>query len=113
MVIMKLQPEHFEKIKSGEKTYEIRINDEKRQQINVGDIVVFKKEPDLYEGIVVRVLEKRLFPSFAQMSQVMSLKELGFEGKNAEQVERILHKYYSRDEEESYGVVVFKIQVVN
>ena len=113
MVIMKLQPEFFEKIKNGEKTYEIRLNDEKRQQINIGDIVVFKKEPDCYEGVVCKVLEKRFFPNFAQMSQVMSLKDLGFDGKNAEQVEQILYTYYSSEEEQMYGVVVMKIQVIN
>ena len=63
MIIMKLQPEFFEKIKNGEKTYEIRLNDEKRQQINIGDLVVFKKEPDCYEGVVCKVLEKRFFPN--------------------------------------------------
>lgn len=113
MVIMKLQPEFFEKIKNGEQTYEIRLNDEKRQQINIGDIVVFKKEPDCYEGVVCKVLEKRFFSSFAQMSQVMSLRDLGFDGKNAEQVERKLYTYYSKEDEQMYGVVVMKIQVVN
>ena len=104
---------NFDKIKSGEKIFEIRLNDEKRQQINIGDIVIFKKEPDLYEGLVCKILEKRHFSSFAQMAQVMSLKDLGFAGKNAEQVERKLHTYYSKKDEEMYGVVVFKIQVVN
>lgn len=113
MVIMRLQPEFFEKIKNGEKIYEIRLNDEKRQQVNVGDIVIFKKEPDCYEGIVVKVLEKRFFRNFAQMAQAMSLSEMGFSGKNAEQVERKLHTIYSRKDEERYGVVVFKIQVTN
>ena len=47
------------------------------------------------------------------MAQTMSLKEMGFDGKNAEQVERKLHTYYSKDEEERYGVVVFKIQLIN
>ena len=109
MVIMKLLPEFFEKIKNGEKTYEIRLNDEKRQQINVGDIVVFKKEPDCYEGVVCKVLEKRFFSSFAQMSQVMSLKDLGFDGKNAEQVERKLYTYYSKEDEQMYNNLCFSI----
>ena len=113
MIIMKLQPEHFDKIKSGEKIFEIRLNDEKRQLINIGDIVIFKKEPDLYEGVVCKILEKRFFTSFAQMAQVMSLKDLGFAGKNAEQVERKLHTYYSKKDEEAYGIVVFKLQVIN
>ena len=40
-VEMKLDKEPFEKIKSGEKTIELRLYDEKRRKIRVGDIIVF------------------------------------------------------------------------
>ena len=38
---MKLNAYPFEMIKSGEKTIEIRLFDEKRQQIKAGDKIVF------------------------------------------------------------------------
>ena len=38
---MKLQPEPLEMIKSGQKTYELRLWDAKRQKISVGDTIEF------------------------------------------------------------------------
>ena len=38
---MKLNKEPFEKIKSGEKTIELRLYDEKRRKIKAGDTICF------------------------------------------------------------------------
>ena len=38
---MKLQPEYYNFILNGTKRIEIRLFDEKRQQINIGDIIKF------------------------------------------------------------------------
>ena len=38
---MNLNPEPFEMIFSGQKTIELRLNDEKRQMIKVGDMIEF------------------------------------------------------------------------
>ena len=38
---MKLNNEPFIKIKNGTKTVELRLNDEKRKLLNVGDVICF------------------------------------------------------------------------
>lgn len=48
---MKLQPEYFNFILNGTKRIEIRLNDEKRQNIKLGDKIKFLKEPDLNESL--------------------------------------------------------------
>ena len=53
MHIMKLQEEYFNFIKNGTKQYEIRLNDEKRRRIKVGDFIEFQKEPTLEEKISI------------------------------------------------------------
>ena len=40
---LKLQPRYYEYILNGSKDIEIRLYDEKRQKINIGDIIIFKK----------------------------------------------------------------------
>lgn len=40
---MNLFPEPFEMISSGQKTIELRLNDEKRQKIQIGDIIEFSQ----------------------------------------------------------------------
>ena len=55
MHIMKLEKEYFDAIKSGEKTREVRLNDEKRQLLKVGDKILFKNIEDVLDGVVVEV----------------------------------------------------------
>ena len=44
---MKLQPKNFDYILNGTKRIEIRLNDEKRKKIKLGDKIKFLKETDL------------------------------------------------------------------
>lgn len=112
MFIMKLKPEFFDLIKSGKKEYEVRLNDEKRQKVSVGDRIIFKKEPDLFDGVIVTVEQVKRFNSFYKMAEMLSLKSLGFPDKNAEEIAEMYHKIYSEEDEKKYGVVVFKIKLV-
>lgn len=44
---MKLQPAFYNYMLNGTKRIEIRLNDEKRKNIKVGDKIKFYKEPNL------------------------------------------------------------------
>ena len=112
MFIMKIQPEYFEKIKNKQKIYEVRLLDDKRKQIKVGDSIVLKKEPELLEGIVIKVTEVRYFNTFLEMATSLSIKDLGFEGGTVEEVNNTYHKIYSPADEERLGVVAFKFELV-
>ena len=54
---MNLHDEPFKKIKNGTKTVEMRLNDEKRRQIKIGDTITFYLMPDLKESITTEVLD--------------------------------------------------------
>ena len=53
---MRLFESPFERIKSGKKTIELRLFDEKRQKLSIGDIVEFSKLPDMKEKARVEVV---------------------------------------------------------
>lgn len=109
---MKLNSEMFDKVKSGQKTFEVRLLDEKRQKIGVGDTIIFKRQPDLIDGVVVKVVEAKVFPNFEQMAMTLSLANVGFENKDARQVVRYYRKIYTKQDEEKYGVIAFKIELM-
>ena len=54
---MKLNNDPFNSIKNGFKTIELRLYDEKRQRIKIGDKIEFSKLPDLQEKMLVDVIE--------------------------------------------------------
>ena len=43
---MTLLPEYFDKIKKGEKIYEVRLNKNKYKDIKINDFITFNKKPD-------------------------------------------------------------------
>jgi ASC-1-like (ASCH) protein len=53
---MKLNTWAFEQISNGFKTYEIRLYDEKRRKIEIGDKIIFSKLPLLEDKIEVKVV---------------------------------------------------------
>lgn len=109
---MKLRGIYFDKIKSGEKIYEIRLNDEKRQLIDVGDVVVFTKEPELKEELITEVKDLVYFDTFDDMVNTLPIEKIGFENMDKESIKKVYYQFYSKDAEQKYGVVAIKVKVL-
>ena len=102
---MRLSPEPFEMIKSGRKTIELRLWDEKRQSIKVGDTIVFANTAD-GETLRTRVLQLHRFDSFEELYHSLPLLKCGYTEENLAAAKASdMEKYYSADEQLKYGVV--------
>ena len=64
---MKLQPKYYNYILNGTKRIELRLFDEKRQKIKIGDTIKFLKEPDLKESFFVKVVGLLQYNSFEEL----------------------------------------------
>lgn len=64
---MKLQPEYYNFILNGTKRIEIRLFDEKRKQIKIGDTIRFLKEPELTQSFNAKVIGLLRYSSFEDM----------------------------------------------
>lgn len=110
--IMKLNENAFERIKSGEKKREYRVNDSKRKQVKVGDIIVFQKLPDLNESIKVEVKNILYYDNLDEA--VASNFENDFSSRHSsveETVSSFFEKgYCSHEEIDENGIVVFEIK---
>ena len=52
---MKLHAKYFEKIKNNEKTFEIRLNDEKRNLLCLNDLIKFSNREN-NEELIVKII---------------------------------------------------------
>ena len=107
---MKLKAIYFNKIKNGQKIYEIRLNDEKRKLIDVGDVIIFKKEPELKETLQTIVKDLVYFKSFKEMVDTLPLDKIGFDNFSKDEVESIYYDFYSTENELKYGVIAIKVE---
>ena len=76
---MKLLPEYFEKIQQGSKTVEMRLFDEKRRLIRVGDMIEFSSTEAPSNRVLCRVVDLKLFDSFLALAEYYSPAALGFD----------------------------------
>ena len=102
---MKLHAAPFEKIKSGEKTIELRLYDEKRQKIKVGDTIVFTNNAT-GETLTKQVLQLHVFDSFRELYEALPLLKCGYTPEDIATAHPCdMDRYYSLEEQKHYGVV--------
>jgi ASC-1-like (ASCH) protein len=102
---MKLQPAPFEEIKRGQKTIELRLYDEKRRAIKVGDRITFTNT-ESGETLSARVLKLHLFDSFAELYRALPLLKCGYTTADIDTAAPAdMDAYYSAEEQAKYGVV--------
>ena len=102
---MKLQNEPFKQIKKGTKEIEIRLNDEKRKMFKINDYIEFTNISTL-EIMFVKITNLYHFESFEKLFNNFDNSILGC-GSYEE-----MYKYYSREEENKYGILGIEIKVL-
>lgn len=105
---MKLKNEPFELIKSGTKTIELRLNDEKRQLIKVGDLIEFTNI-STNDTLIVKVINLYYFDSFNELYKNFDKINLGYR-KDEEASYTDMDQYYSAEKQKKYGVVGIQIK---
>ena len=101
---MKLHREPFENIKSGIKTIELRLYDEKRRAISVGDEIEFVNADS--ERLLCKVVAVHIFDSFESLYRALPLTKCGYTKEEAESASSSdMAQYYTPDEQRRFGVV--------
>lgn len=106
---MKLHPGPFRKTVEGAKHIEMRLNDQKRKEIAVGDRIVFTSREDSVEEVSVRVTELVPFSTFQEIFEAFSPAEYG--GKSKDEY-AAMYQYYTKEDEARYGVVAIRFELV-
>lgn len=105
---MKLNNEPFECIKNGTKTIELRLNDEKRKLLTVRDYIEFTNRVT-NEKLLVEVIDLFKYNSFEELYKHFNKIEMGYY-INEEANPKDMENYYSKEEQEKYGVLGIKIK---
>ncbi len=109
---MRLADEPFEKIKSGEKTVEIRLYDKKRKHIKAGDKIIFYRLSDKTDSITATVKAVHRFDTFIELFSSDLFPKTGCSGLTVERATESMYKYYSKQQEQQYGVLGIEIEEV-
>lgn len=105
---MNLNSGPFKSIKEGTKTIELRLNDEKRSLLKVGDEIEFTNR-DTNEKLSVDIINLHKYASFEELYKHFNKIEMGYtadEPANPKDMEA----YYSKEEQDKYGVLGIEIR---
>lgn len=104
-----LNPHPFKLIKEGKKIYELRLYDEKRRQLKIGDIIEFTNNESGHK-ISVKIDSLHIFNTFKELYDYFPATNFGYEeGEKASHLDML--EYYSLLRQENNQVVAIKIHL--
>ena len=106
---MHLDERYYNSIKNGFKTIEMRLNDEKRQQLKVGDILEFKNRAN-DEILKTTITNIYHYPSFKEIFENFDRESLGFKD-DLDFSYKDMENFYSIEDQEKYGVIAIEVKV--
>ena len=107
--IMNLQSPYFENICNGKKTIEVRLYDEKRKKIELGDVIIFQNSKNNNLKVETNIIGLLRYSSFKDLINDNSVETFGFEDK--EKLLNAIFSFYSEEQEHKYGVLGIKIRL--
>ena len=107
---MRLHKGPFELIKNGSKTIELRLYDEKRQMINLGETITFENRSN-GDKIQVKVIALHKYSSFEELYKHFDKVSIGYK-EDEEADPKDMELYYSSEEQSKYGVVGIEMELI-
>ena len=98
---------------NGTKRIEIRLYDEKRQSIKLGDTIKFLKEPELSESFNAKVTGLLRYNSFKDMFKDFDISILSDKSMTKEELIKVLEQFYTKEKQEQYGVLGIRIELID
>ena len=105
---MKVQTKYYNLLKSGQKTIELRLFDEKRQKIKVGDEIIFSDLSDPNDTLKAIVLNLYHAESFDALCHIISPTQAGF--STPQDLIAVLQEFYTPEDQQKFGVIGIEIK---
>lgn len=103
----------FNSIKLGKKTVEVRLYDNKRRKIKIGDTIQFTKVPAKDETITVEVTGLSTYPTFRKMYESVPTNKLDAVGSSIDEMVEQTYQIYSPEREKEWGTVAISIKLLH
>ena len=110
---MKLHGRPFDMIASGVKTIELRLYDEKRKALHVGDKIEFTSADREGKSFLCKIVALHTFSSFEELYKALPLLKCGYtEADIATASPTDMDLYYAKEKQKKYGVLGIELKLV-
>ena len=108
---MRLKEKYYNYILNGTKRIEIRLLDEKRQKIKIGDTIIFFKYEDMNEFFKAKVIDLLKYNSFEELINAYDIEILADKSMTKDELLKVFNEFYTKEEQKKYGIVGIKIEI--
>ena len=109
---MKLLPQYFNYIKKGTKRLELRLNDEKRKNLEINDIIIFEKISNDIEYLNTRVKKIYKYKNFNDLVNDFDIRLIADKSITKDELLQALNKIYTIEQQNKYGVLTIEIELI-
>lgn len=107
---LNLQSRYYDYIKSGTKRIELRLYDEKRQQIKIGDFIEFSKsENEKFQAKVIGLLR---YDTFENLFKDFNIEILADRSMTKDELLEVLGEFYTPERQAQFGVVGIRVELI-
>ena len=110
-MVVHLDSDVFDIVKNGKKDVEVRVNDEKRRKLKVGDVLVFLKRPNDDEEVRGVVTKLVLFSNFSDVVGSYDMERIYLKGTSKKEYLQLMSRFYQEEEVQKWGVVAIEFQL--
>jgi ASC-1-like (ASCH) protein len=107
IVQINVQEPYLSFIKNGVKTVEGRLNKGKFKEIQVGDLLEIRGI-----GVQYVVKSKKIYQTFLEMVSEVGFERVIPDKSNPEDAAQEYYKFFTKDQEQEFGVVAIEIDIM-
>ena len=108
--VMSLAPSPFEKIRLGTKTVEMRLYDDKRAKIKIGDVIEFENI-ETRQKVKCLVTALTRLDDFYELYSIFDKTTIGYDADEVANAED-MYQYYTREMIKAHGVLAIEIKLI-
>ncbi|OPZ79297.1 MAG: hypothetical protein BWY78_00133 [Alphaproteobacteria bacterium ADurb.Bin438] len=105
--ILNLKKAYFNLIKLKQKTIELRVFDDKRKLIKIGDEIEFKCED---ENLTVKVINIIKANDFLKLCEMIDIKKTGFSSVN--ELNPVMNEFYPLKTQQELSVLGIEFEII-
>ncbi len=105
---LNVQEKYYNLLKSGVKSIELRLFDDKRKAIKVGDMIEFTNAADKEDMFRAEVVCLHRAADFATLCHQIDCRKAGFASN--EELNKALEQFYSYERQQEFGVVGIEVK---
>ena len=108
-----LKPKPYNAMEEGYKTIEMRLNDEKRRLLSIGDFIIFTHTEDKNKSLLTIIKDLKQYPNFKKLYEDTPNKlDLGYLEDETPHYED-MYDYYSKERIDKYHVLAIHLNHIH